>query len=108
MSESAIQIALKALDEFSPTIVALNQGIELIKNAFKGMEFAGKAAFGVVGMVAGAISSLTSLALSPFTLAFDAIKYAANAVYDAVTGTLSYMWDTTKNVAGYIYDSLKS
>lgn len=108
MADSSIQIALKALDEFSPTIVALNQGIELIKNGLMGINLAGKAAFGVIGLVATGITTLTSIALSPFILAFDAIKYAANAVYDAVTGTLNYMWDTTKNVAGYIYDSLTS
>jgi len=115
---AAINIVLNAVDKYSQTLTGLNQGLELVSKSIAAVGVATDLATGGFGLLFRAASTLTSLAFSPITLAFEAMYNSVIAVRDAVTflfDTLwsgiqyaaDFSWDTIKSISGYLYDSFK-
>jgi len=103
-----ISLILKAADEYSATLMGLNQGLELVGKTISGIGSVTSALTGGLGLVFDGLSAVASVALSPITLAFDSMKASISYVYESIKGLLGYLYDGISYAAGIAWDSIKS
>ena len=103
-----ISLILKAADEYSATLMGLNQGLELVGRTISGIGSVTSALTGGLGLVFDGLSAVASVALSPITMAFDSLKASISYVYESIKGLLGYLYDGISYAAGIAWDSIKS
>lgn len=105
---SAINVVLKAIDNYSGVLLGLNQGLEIIGKTIRTVATAADLLTGGLGLAFKALSSIASVALSPLTTAFELLTSTVTYLYDKVTQVFSMIYDGIKGVLSYAWDSIKS